>query len=656
MKLDKLSIQHFKGMQSCTLDAGGKNVTVRGANGTGKTTIADGYFWLMTGKGADGKVIDTQIKARGADGSTPNDGGIEHTVEATFSDFDGTGREITLTRTFKEKWEKHRGQAESEFKGHTTTYSIDGIPMAKKEYERQVTSLVKGDTFSVLSMPLHFCTNTKWQDRRATLMLISGDVTDESIIDQNAELHPLKELLQGRSVEDFRKVLQSKLKKVNEETKTLPARIDELNKMIEDAEQGQPRETLENDINALLIEKQEKQRALVRLENGGAIAEQQKELAKVEAAMTRRQSVVEADYTRQANEARQTFNGCQAEVERLANEIERGRKELDRLETCISTADKLAGELRQEWGEVREEPFEEAIDDTCPYCGQPLPADKLEAITQAALESFNADKATRLKEITDKGKRLMAQEEADKQQALSLEEKENAKQNRIAELAAELDKAKKTIDGLNKPDVASDAEYKKLMAEKARIEAAIDDLRESTTDAATKLKVECNSLSLDITTRQEKLVAIKQQESTRARIEELKEQEAELGQTYSALQQQLFLTEEFMRAKVRTTEDNINSHFKYVKWQMFEQQVNGALKECCEPLIDGVPFSDGLNKGNKMKAALDIVQALSKYYGVTLPVFIDDCESYTSLPDIDTQVIKLIADGAHDALDIEIED
>ena len=37
----------------------GKNVMVRGKNGTGKTTVADAYAWCMTGKGFDGKTIDT---------------------------------------------------------------------------------------------------------------------------------------------------------------------------------------------------------------------------------------------------------------------------------------------------------------------------------------------------------------------------------------------------------------------------------------------------------------------------------------------------------------------------------------------------------------------------------------------------------------------
>ena len=110
-----------------------------------------------------------------------------------------------------------------------------------------------------------------------------------------------------------------------------------------------------------------------------------------------------------------------------------------------------------------------------------------------------------------------------------------------------------------------------------------------------------------------------------------------------------------MRAKVTATEDTINSHFDYVRFKMFSEKINGALEECCEPLIDGVPFSDGLNKGNRMKAAIDILNALSGYYKHSLPVFIDDCESYTSLIPVKSQLIKLIADKEYTKLNVEVE-
>ena len=170
-----------------------------------------------------------------------------------------------------------------------------------------------------------------------------------------------------------------------------------------------------------------------------------------------------------------------------------------------------------------------------------------------------------------------------------------------------------------------------------------------------ELEEQIATIRNEISDRQKKFAAIEQNEDIDTRVNELKDREKALGKMYSNLEAQLFLTEEFLRAKVRATEDNINSHFKYVRWKMFDQRINGALEECCEPLIDGVPFSDGLNKGSRMKAALDINNALSDYFGIVLPVIIDDCESYTSLPETKAQLIKLIADGNHDALSVEID-
>ena len=150
MRLSKIFIEHFKGLDKMDVSPKGKDVTVRGKNGTGKTTVADAYAWCMTGKGFDGKTIDTQIKKRAEDGSTPNDGGVEHAVEVELEKDNGI--HVILRREFKEKWEKHRGAADREFKGHTTTYTIDGVPLSKKEYDRKVSNLVNGDdTFQLLS-------------------------------------------------------------------------------------------------------------------------------------------------------------------------------------------------------------------------------------------------------------------------------------------------------------------------------------------------------------------------------------------------------------------------------------------------------------------------------------------------------------------------
>lgn len=139
------------------------------------------------------------------------------------------------------------------------------------------------------------------------------------------------------------------------------------------------------------------------------------------------------------------------------------------------------------------------------------------------------------------------------------------------------------------------------------------------------------------------------------RIKELKARESELGRQFSEIEQQLYMTEEFIRTKVSMLEEKINSKFNHVKFKLFDTKINGGLEECCEAMIDGVPFADGLNTGSRMKAALDIVNVLSDYYGLHLPVFIDNCESYTELIPINSQLITLYADGNYNELDIKIK-
>ena len=651
MKLYKMTIDHFKGLEKLELSPHGSNITIRGKNGTYKSTVADAYAWCLTGKGFDGKTIDTQIKLRGEDGSTPNDGGVEHSVELVFKD-DG-GRQISFRRMFKEKWEKQRGTASRSFKGHTTDYSIDDVPMAKKEFERKVEEIFKGETFQLLSMPLHFMTNVKWQDRRKVLMTMCGDTPNEKIIDDNKSLEPLREELKTKDIADLRKIIQSKMKKNNEEVKSIPARIDELVGMKDGAADGDKKQ-LETDIKVLEKTLDERQAGLAAIKNGGRNAAIQQMNAEIEAKMTKFKAEMEADYNRKASEAERTINGCRSEIERLGYDIEHNQKDIERLETTAETADKLAAKLRKEWNEVHAEPFPDNVSDICPCCGQKLPAEKVESIRAAELQKFNLNKAERLKAIQEKGKNIMAGKNSDLSAVATLKTANEEKQARIDELSKSLAEAQKMLDGVSKPEPEKHPEYITL---KEQLDFNIHSM-ENDNEADKELKEleeQITTIRNEISDRQKKLAAIEQNEGIDARVDELKDREKTLGKMYSNLEAQLFLTEEFLRAKVRATEDNINSHFKYVRWKMFDQRINGALEECCEPLIDGVPFSDGLNKGSRMKAALDINNALSDYFGIVLPVIIDDCESYTSLPETKAQLIKLIADGNHDSLSVEID-
>lgn len=141
--------------------------------------------------------------------------------------------------------------------------------------------------------------------------------------------------------------------------------------------------------------------------------------------------------------------------------------------------------------------------------------------------------------------------------------------------------------------------------------------------------------------RIEKIAAqLERNDENQRRIEQLRTQEKTYGKHFMECEKQLSLVEKFVQKKMEMVTDAINSKFQFVKFKMFETQKNGEVKNICEVTLNDVPYSK-LSKGEKFKAALDVLQTFQNYYGVMLPLIIDDAESYTSnsLIDIPNQKI-----------------
>ena len=65
-----------------------------------------------------------------------------------------------------------------------------------------------------------------------------------------------------------------------------------------------------------------------------------------------------------------------------------------------------------------------------------------------------------------------------------------------------------------------------------------------------------------------------------------------------------------------------------------------------------MPFL-GLNNGRKVNVGIDIINALSRHYGVLVPLFVDNAEAVTQLEASDTQVIRLVVSECDKELRIE---
>uniref|UniRef100_A0A6M3JJK1 Putative ATPase domain containing protein n=1 Tax=viral metagenome TaxID=1070528 RepID=A0A6M3JJK1_9ZZZZ len=78
IKLNRLRLENFKGVRYFTLDPSGESVTIRGDNGTGKTTTMDAFLWLLFGKDSQGK-SDFAVKTLNPDGTEIHN--LNHLVE-----------------------------------------------------------------------------------------------------------------------------------------------------------------------------------------------------------------------------------------------------------------------------------------------------------------------------------------------------------------------------------------------------------------------------------------------------------------------------------------------------------------------------------------------------------------------------------------------
>ncbi len=142
----------------------------------------------------------------------------------------------------------------------------------------------------------------------------------------------------------------------------------------------------------------------------------------------------------------------------------------------------------------------------------------------------------------------------------------------------------------------------------------------------------------------------------------MEEEEQRVSANLEQAEYKINLCDKFITAKIEMLTRQFNSHFQHVRFKLFEQQINGGYTECCEVMIpceqDGeqmlVPYNQA-NTGSRMYAGLEIINTLGRYWNMSLPVFIDNAESYTSLPQIDSQVIQLIVNAADTVLRIEVE-
>lgn len=631
-RIQSMKMQNFCGIQSLEIKPDGADLSVYGDNATGKTTIANAFAWLFTGKNASGTA---DFDPAPLDGSNAKIHNLETSVTVRFTD----GAEYR--RVLTEVWTKKRGEVTAQLTGTKTAYYKDDVPLKEKEFNADVDSLFGGaEQFRMLTAVGYFPAVMDWKARRKLLLDMCGDVRDEDVIASTPEISELPGLLNGHTVDDYLKVAKSRKAAVKKELDTIPARITENENAASGAPSVDEIPAVEAEISAL--EQQEKDiAAKISAYNTPSAADERRNALRQE--LERRRTEYLGNYNRQVGEYNTRLSERIEQRDELFSKRSPLLVKMSSLPRQIEEMRKQRNKLQAECAEIRAREYTGG--DTCPCCGQKLPPEQIEK----AVAEFNLRKSEELSAIAAKAKTT-----CHKDMIAALETELETVTARTAELDEKYNAVEEELEALrnSKPVSAfeSTAEYAELNAQIAAIKDDGEnqipaDLLKSQKDIADRLSA-----------AKEKLYKARAAQDIRRRIAELEAQQKSLAAEYAQCEKGEYLCEQFIRAKVSMLDERINSRFRALRFKLFHEQQNGGLQEICKVLIpceSGLVEFEKANSAARVNAGIEIVNVLGEYFGVRLPVFCDNAESVTALTPSDGQAVRLIVSEADKALRFE---
>ena len=643
IELVKMHIENFKGIKELDISFG-KNTKIYGQNATGKTSIVDAYNWCLFDKNSIG---EAKFQIRPLDA---NNNQINHVEIKVYVTLRIDGREITFKKVQKQNWVKKRGSLSETLQGNVNSFEIDEVPKKEKDYKEYIKNIINEDLFKLITNPQAFV-GKKWQEQREELMKLAPDIDNEDVIATNPKL--LSELSLALSLhnpEDLQAKAKKALSEYKKQQAEIPARIDEVRKSMTDIDVAE----LELQRNGL-----KEQIAEIEKSEEDMTAQYEKYQKDTDDLMDLKFKL--SDMERKANEDNNTSKRkYEEQIADFDADISSSNRKIDALKQniidaggTISAYEKKREELLADWKEENAKTYVDNLvfDENsaiCPMCGQSYPEDKIEQI-KADFEQKKADvKAKWEKDHKDTLDRIVADGNRYKglieQMQAKMEDAKgqlSAEQGKLQRMELEKEEVTDLLEALSDKVDISDSEVYKELASQISEKERILNIANSGAEMRQQLRIKKNGLKEELF-EVEKQITSADNSAKEERIEELQQEMNDIADKVNEQEKMLYLLEEFTKAKMTMISKSVNEKFKIVNWKLFDKQVNGAIVECCECTVNGVPFS-ALNTGHRIVAGLDIISTLSEMYGVTAPIFIDNAEAINefNIPKIEAQTILL---------------
>lgn len=641
VRLLKLTFYKFKGIDRLSVDFNNDITNIYGANKAGKTTIFDGFAWIIGDKNSNDEQ-NFDIKPLDENNELI-DRKSDHWVEAVISE---NGMHATYKKVYKEKWEKKRGELEPEFTGHETLYYYNGVKIPQGSFKEKIGSIVHPELFKLLTNPFYF-SKLKWEVQRTALYKLVGDITDKDIAAGRADFEHLLSIY--KDLKQAEKELASKRKMLTDQVKEIPIRINEI---VTNTPDPVDEEVITGDIAIKTSEMDQIDIEIADISKAAEsankiILDRKKEILELKNKKNKIEFEAKQALQKVKNDAITHNNKLTFSIDKIEKQIKTVEVELRSVVSKIaqSGVDKQA--LIDKWHTENEKEFDEnsiVFDESefsCPTCKRLLDAvnieEKKKEFIDNAREDFNEKKAIKLSGIESAGAVLNQRIDALTKDQKKLSDDLTALEESLVK-ENEFFQANKIVSD-DTAELILPEEYNEVVEKITSLEQIESQTEPSNT---TELVNKRKSIQVEIDTLKKSLSVNETIASSNLRVEKLEKEEKVLSQEIADVEKLQFTLEAFNKSKIEITESLINQKFDGgVRFKMYNLLVNGSEEPTCIILVDGVPFSSA-NRASQINAGISIINTFSQHYQITAPIFIDNAEAVNELQPSNSQMIRLV--------------
>lgn len=615
----------------------GQTNEIRGRNKEGKSSIMNAFLWLITG-------YDEMDRA--------NYQIFDNTVEQTYENakpasveavLDIDGYEYTFKKTAKQGWSRPRGKSEYERKGTDDyTFYTDGIEVSATQYKSNIESLLAPIDKLKTMLNLRYFLMLDWKDMRKQLEAMVGEIESSDFKGDYSII--LKDLMKY-TPDQLKSLCKQQKSKIEDNIKGLPKAIETLQSNLPDlTEVEEARKAIDEakqqiaDIDAKIVGAGDFAKPYIEKRNAELA-----EISKLQEEYNKAQSVYLYNFNDEVEKIQKEIRDVDyynADIDKAnkkaESDKENAKKELEKMTDLLSGLQKRHKELSEQNKECKARVF---TGEKCAYCGQELPEDKLEE----ARKRFNEQKEKDHDYIVEQGKSnkdyiertLKCIDNLKSEIEKPLEVREKKSKDDLEDKLDDLRKAfvpyDKTTEGAAKLSVIEEKQANLTVIPQQDNEALLN-MKRGLLD-----EIETNSKKLGLKDEYDKQVE---------KIKNMQEQLRENSIEKAKLEGKLAKVKEYEEEKARIVSDRVNGKFEYVQIEMSETNKSGDIVPACVVKDNKGVNALVTNNASKVLCGIDIALAFQKFYGINLPVFVDNAESINSenFPGINNQVIKLIVD------------